>query len=107
MRKVVSNGNDFYLITSKDYDRDIDILHSGSQSFNASVSRSIEPGLLIAFDAIFTTQEDEHGDKKQYLKTLIKIGDYLYQDTIDVALCNSDGSIEDFNPEDAVVSTSI
>lgn len=64
LRKVVSSGNDFYLITSKDYDRDIDILHSGSQSFNASVSRSIEPGLLIALDAICTHEEDKNGDKK-------------------------------------------
>ena len=62
---------------------------------------------MVAYDALITQKVDEHGNKKEYLKTLIKIGDYLYQDLIDIALCNSDGTVENFDPEDAVVSTSI
>lgn len=80
MRKGVTDGSEFFLITSKDYDRDIDILHTKDQNFNASFKCSIEPGLLEAYDVMII--EDEN--KKKFLRTLIKIGDYLYQHTIDI-----------------------
>lgn len=108
LRKAVSCSHGFYLITSKDYDRDIDILNSYNQDFNVSVKRSIEPGLLIAFDAVMDECCEDHrqdqgndGDlegkpdkdkisepkkKTSTLRTLIKIGDYLYQDTYNLEL---------------------
>lgn len=46
MRKAVNRDDQFFLITSKEYDRDIDILHSSEEEFNASIARNIEPGLL-------------------------------------------------------------
>ena len=46
LRHVIDNGKSFYLVTSKDYDRDIDILSSNEREFNASIIRSIEPGIL-------------------------------------------------------------
>ena len=52
LRKAVSHGFGFLLIASKDNDRDIDILSSKDPKFNASVTRSIEPGLMTTFDAV-------------------------------------------------------
>jgi hypothetical protein len=46
LRFVIDSGSSFYLVTSKDYDRDIDILSSHDRDFNASIVRSIEPGIL-------------------------------------------------------------
>jgi hypothetical protein len=46
LRFVIDSGQGFYLVTSKDYDRDIDILSSTDKDFNASIVRSIEPGIL-------------------------------------------------------------
>ena len=43
---------DFYLVTSKDYDRDVDILHSKEKSFNASLKRSIEPNSILIYDSM-------------------------------------------------------
>jgi len=42
---------EFYFITSKDYDRDVDILNSEYPKFNASIVRSLEPGQIKVFDA--------------------------------------------------------
>jgi hypothetical protein len=42
---------EFYLITSKDYDRDIDIIGSKNRNFNASFDRHSEPGLFNVFDS--------------------------------------------------------
>ena len=46
LRFVIDSGSSFYLVTSKDYDRDIDILSSHDRDFNASIVRSIEPGIV-------------------------------------------------------------
>jgi hypothetical protein len=46
LRNVINHNKSFYLVTSKDYDRDIDILHSDDKNFNASLKRCIEPGLM-------------------------------------------------------------
>lgn len=64
MRNVINHGKDFYFVTSKDYDRDIDILHSEEKSFNASFKRSIEPGSLFVYDSIITGCGDESHSKK-------------------------------------------
>jgi len=39
----------FILLLAKT-DRDIDILNSKDETFNASIKRSIEPGLITVFD---------------------------------------------------------
>ena len=78
---MVSDEGQFYLCTSKDYDRDIDILHSEVENFNASFDRKIEPGLLTIYDSIV---EKNTNTKMGYLKTLMKIGDDLYLDTLDI-----------------------
>ena len=88
IRNVINHQGSFYLCTSKDYDRDIDILHSEIENFNASFVRSIEPGLLNVYDTIvFNDGTSEQG----YLKTLMKIGDYLYLDTLDIGKCHQGG----------------
>ena len=91
LRYVVSHNNQFYLVTSKDYDRDIDILSSSNRDFNASILRSIEPGILKVFDSIIDTNvESPQGQ----LKTLVQLGDYLYIDTIDIAKCFDSDPLE-------------
>ena len=70
-------------MTSKDYDRDIDILSSSDRSFNASIVRSIEPGILKVFDSIIDTNVVE--SEKGHMKTLILLGEHIYIDTIDIA----------------------
>jgi len=51
LRNVLNYEDAFFLVTSKDYDRDIDILHSEKQDFNVFFKRCIEPGLLQVFDS--------------------------------------------------------
>jgi len=46
LRNVINHGDDFFLVTSKEYDRDVDILHSVDKTFNASFKRSLEPGSI-------------------------------------------------------------
>ena len=79
---MVNYGEDFYLVTSKDYDRDVDILHSKDKSFNASLKRSIEPNSIIIYDSI--TVAGEESSKAGYLKTIMKIGEFLFIDVIDI-----------------------
>jgi hypothetical protein len=50
VRNVINYDNTFYFASCKDYDRDIDILNSKDETFNASIKRSIEPGLITVFD---------------------------------------------------------
>ena len=80
-------------MTSKEYDRDIDILCSNDIEFNASVKRPIEPGILNVYDSMIDC-------KVGHLKTLMKCGEVLYIDTIDIAKAYT---VED--PEDAVIDT--
>ena len=54
LRNVINQGDDFYLVTSKDYDRDVDILHSTDKIFNASFKRPIEPNSIHVYDSIIT-----------------------------------------------------
>jgi hypothetical protein len=79
LRNVVNHHEDFYLVTSKDYDRDIDILHSSNQKFNATLKRCIEPGIIDVFDSMIMKYQDDGSQK--VLKTLMKVGDYLFMDT--------------------------
>lgn len=58
LRNVINKDDEFYLVTSKDYDRDIDILHTYSENFNASIKRMLEPGMLDVKDS-YVVQEYE------------------------------------------------
>lgn len=52
VRNVIKDGENFMLVTSKDYDRDIDILCTADKEFNASIIRSIEPKGIKVFDSL-------------------------------------------------------
>jgi len=52
IRSVINDEQDFFLVTSKDYDRDVDILHSNYNEFNSSIKRRFEPGMLTLYDSI-------------------------------------------------------
>lgn len=107
IRNVINHSKSFFLVTSKDYDRDIDILNSEDSDFNASLSRCIEPGLIKVYDSIIVEEicHDDHASsdaricKKGKIKTLINIGETLYLDTIDISKSFGD------DPEDAHIST--
>ena len=70
-----------YMVTCKNYDNQILIL-STDDSFRATLNRNIEPDSLEIFDITVMRH-----NKKNLLKTLILIGEHLYQDTIDLDLC--------------------
>ena len=86
-------------MTTKEYDRDIDILHTVHKSFNASFKRSIEPGSIQVYDSMIV---HEHGNHQHVshkvnenmgvnkLKTIIKIGEFIYVDVIDIAMHQGD-----------------
>jgi hypothetical protein len=93
VRAAVPDGDNYYLVTSKDYDRDIDVLSSKDEEFNISAKRSIEPGALSVYDSIVVKSEKNH------LKLLSRIGDALYIDTLDIDKGYSE------NPEDGVVGS--
>ena len=84
MRNVINFGGSFFLVTSKDYDRDIDILHSEDQNFNASFDRFTEPGLLKVFDSMVIEND---GIQKNIMKILMKVGDFLYLDSLYIDDC--------------------
>jgi len=85
LRNVINHGDDFYLVTSKDYDRDVDILHSSDKKFNASFKRPIEPNSIKVYDSIIVDTEPNN-DKSGLMKTIMKIGESIYVDTVDIAL---------------------
>jgi hypothetical protein len=85
LRNVINHGGEFFLVTSKDYDRDVDILHSKDKRFNATFKRSIEPGSIKVFDSIVVPSKDNH-NRKGLMKTVMLIGTFLYVDLIDIDL---------------------
>lgn len=95
IRYAIDEEAGFFLVTSKDYDRDIDILSTSDEDFNASIDRSSEPDHLKIYDSL-TFEEDG----KSYLNTLSLIGDQLFSDTIDKSMCKDD------DPTSAVLNTS-
>ena len=82
---MISHEDDFYLVTSKEYDRDVDILHSVNKSFNASLKRSIEPDSITVYDSL-TINTNTRDSKSGLMKTVMKVGELLYVDEIDIAL---------------------
>ena len=85
LRNVINQGDDFYLVTSKDYDRDIDILHSSCKNFNPSLKREIEPNGINVYDSIIT-DVDSNNDKTGLIKIIMKVGEFIYIDTVDIQL---------------------
>ena len=68
-------------MTSKDYDRDIDILRTDDHEFNVSIDRGIEPGGINVYDSILI---DKEGSSKQ-MQTLMLVGSTLYLDDCDLS----------------------
>ena len=99
MRASLSTDDGFYIVTSKDYDRDIDILSSNDEDFNASITRSIEPGIFKVLDTkLIPPKKNDTDNDKGYIKILSKLGDKIYFDTIDISK-----SYED-DPEEGHIS---
>ena len=84
---AASDHEGFFIACSKDYDRDIDILHSKRESFHASVDKFLEPGLFKVYDMKLTKDKDsETGEVKQMLSILCVVGDYLSLEVIETGL---------------------
>ena len=100
MKKIINHGDDFFIAATKDYDRDVDILHTRDQKFNASLKRSIQPGSIRIYDSIIV---NEVGDNKKtgLLKTVMKVGINIMVDVIDIAIGF------DETDEDELMETSI
>ena len=79
-------------MTSKDYDRDIDVLSSNDLEFDISVKRSLEPGIMSVYDTIIDP-------KLGHLKLISRLGEVLYIDTMDIAKGRAE------NPLDGVIET--
>lgn len=90
----------FYLACSKDYDRDIDILHSKDEHFNASIDKFLEPGLFEVFDMRIIEEEGADGKKGLFLKMLSRVGDYLSMSVIDCELAHICGCNDDPDDDD-------
>ena len=71
-------------MTSKDYDRDIDIFNSEEKDFNASIKRFSEPGILKIFDSFI---DQNKLSERGHIKVLMQLGETLHLDTIDIDLC--------------------
>ena len=100
MRFALNHNNSFYFTTSKEYDRDIDILNSANINFNASITRSLEPNQIKVFDAEILTDKIE--SQNGHLRVVMNQGDYLYLDTIEIDLC-----FEDETRKDAHIASAI
>lgn len=85
VRESINVNNGYYLMLTKDYDRDIDILHTENHQYEASLKRSIEPGIFRVFDTLV--------NKRNEIKTLTRLGNRIYLDTIEL----DDGIITERN----------
>ena len=85
VRYMFDYDDSFYFTTSKEYDRDVDILNSSDVNFNAQIKRALEPGQIKVFDSVIQT--DGVNSDKGHMKILMNQGDYFYQDTINIDLC--------------------
>jgi hypothetical protein len=86
LRNVINHGDDFFLVTSKEYDRDVDILHSFDKTFNASFKRPIEPDSIHVYDSMVVKEPGNNDPNSGLMKTIMKIGEFLYVDVIDIAI---------------------
>lgn len=75
IRHVINYKNSFYLVTSKDYDRDIDIIHAEHKDENYYFDRFIEPGLLQCYDSNVVEDLNDFNKERNVMQTLMKIGD--------------------------------
>jgi hypothetical protein len=76
IRYIVQDEGNFFLVTSKNYDRDIDILCTETSDFNVSIKRYIEPDVIDVYDAIVF--KDNEGEKR--LRTVMVVGGTIYVD---------------------------
>lgn len=76
VRASINVNDGFYLLLTKDYDRDIDILHTENQEYDASLIRAIEPGIFKVFDTLV--------NGGGLIKTLSRLGNKLYLDSIEL-----------------------
>lgn len=84
IRWAVPEGDGFFIACSKEYDRDIDLLHSKRSKFHASVDRHLEPGLFKVYDMQVVTVKEGEDKGKRLLSVLCCVGDYLSLEVIDV-----------------------
>ena len=85
LRIAVPDEEGFFIACSKDYDRDIDILHSNFEEFSSSVDKALEPDLFQAYDMAIV-EHKEKGKTKKLLEILCRVGDYLSLEIIDVEM---------------------
>ena len=59
IKKIITHGNDFYIVCCKDYDKDLEIISTKDswsnridKTFRISVKRLIEPNEIRAFDLL-------------------------------------------------------
>lgn len=57
MRGTVNVGKGYYLFLTKNYDRDIDIMHTENNEYEASMDRSIEPGIFKVLDLLVNDKD--------------------------------------------------
>lgn len=84
MRYATSEEDGFYIACSKEYDRDIDLLHSKRKEFNVSVKKFLEPGLFACYDMKVVTFHEGDMKGKKGLYILCRVGDYLTLEIIDL-----------------------
>lgn len=88
IRHSINYDNSFYLMTTKDYDRDVDIIHAERTNVKCFYDRKIEPGLMQVLDSNIIKKCLNKDKSQDLLQTLMKIGDYLYLDSVNVQLCD-------------------
>ena len=54
VRGVINVKEGYYLFLTKNYDRDIDIMHTINNQYKASTDRFIEPGIFKVLDLTLT-----------------------------------------------------
>jgi hypothetical protein len=101
IRAAIPEDRGFYLACSKDYDRDIDVLHSKRQSFHASVVKFLEPGLFKVFDMQILKPSKE--SKKKALQILCCVGDYLWLEVIDLEM----SEVKDASPKSGHIGSHV
>lgn len=103
LRFVFNSGGNQYLFCSKDYDRDFDIKQTNDSNYQTSIPRYIEPGMFEVQDACLVNLNDsKHG----HLKSLIRVGDNIYMDTVDNNL-GFPHEGRSFEPKNSLISTCV
>lgn len=78
---TLSEGDNFYTVACKDYDRDIQILSTDNSKFKAKISVNLEPGMLSTYDLV---------KEGKYLKIVTRVGEHLFIDKVDIEKSSDD-----------------